>query len=72
MDLFKHLVDVDGEGLNSSSSGFLVSGFSGGGSLGHLYCLNIIYKIPQYILNLILILSVPHAKLNIIGYSFYT
>jgi len=75
VDLFKHLVDVDGEGLNSSSSGFLISGFSGfsgGGSFGHLYCLNIIYKIPKYIINLMLILSIPHAKLNLIGCSFDT
>ncbi len=35
VDLLEDLVDVDGEGLNSSSSWFLVSWFSSSGSLGH-------------------------------------
>ena len=30
VDLLEHLVDVDGEGLNSSSSGFLVGSWSSG------------------------------------------
>jgi hypothetical protein len=30
VDLFKDFVDVDGEGFNSSSSGFSVGRFSGG------------------------------------------
>ena len=38
--LLEDLVDVDGEGFNSSSSGFLVSFRSGGFSLSHLYSLN--------------------------------
>ena len=35
VDLLEDLVDVDGEGLNSSSSGFLVSFGSGGFFLSH-------------------------------------
>jgi len=49
VDLFKDLVDIDWESLNSSSSGFSVSASSGGGSLGHFSCLNIIYKIQPSI-----------------------
>ncbi len=56
VDLFKNLVDIDGEGLNSSSSWLLVSRFCGGGCLGHFNLENIINQNPL-LLNLILILS---------------
>ena len=36
VDLLEDLVDVDGEGLNSSSSGFSVGDFGGGWCFSHL------------------------------------
>jgi len=44
VDLLEDLVDVDWEGFNSSSSGFLVSSFSGSGSLGHFISFNFFYN----------------------------
>ena len=45
VDLLEDLVDIDWEGFNSSSSGFLVSSFSGGWCFSHFdFDLTIYYK----------------------------
>jgi hypothetical protein len=44
VDLLEDLVDVDGEGLNSSSSGFPVSSGSLGFGRFLAHCFNVVYK----------------------------
>ena len=50
VDLLEDLVDIDWEGFDSSSSGFLVGSFSGGWSFSHFdFDLTIYYKPIPYL-----------------------
>ena len=54
VDLFEDFVDVDGEGLDSSSSGFLVGVFGSGFSrfFSHGFKLKCVYKLTPAGVNL--------------------
>ena len=66
VDLFEDFVDVDGETLDSSSSGFLGNGWSGGFHLGWL--LSHLIKLKMRVYKVLLDLNFK-ANLSILNFK---